>query len=102
MGARAESGEGETVMDEVVKAMVCLPKAFRIERPGSGGDLALYIGDFQWMTVHYDYRYTDNAGQYSFLESVARRSMRDGDTLMIDGEDRTIDPRHPIPLAEKK
>jgi hypothetical protein len=50
-------------MVEVLKVMHIVPKAFRIERPGDGGDLALYIDDFRWMTVHYDYRYTDNAGQ---------------------------------------
>lgn len=74
---------------EVVKVVSIQSRKFKIARPGIGGECALWIDDFQWLTVGYDYRYTSNAGQYAFLEKIARQNMREGDTLEIDGEDKT-------------
>ena len=65
-----------------------MPRAFRIERPPGvpGGDLAIYVDDFCYLTLHYDYRYTSNAGQYSFAEQLVRGWVRAGDSLTIDGK----------------
>ena len=73
-------------MQEPLHAVRVYTKAFKIERPGPGGDLSLYIDDFEWLTMHYDYRYTSNAGQYALMEKIARENMRPGDTLTVDGK----------------
>lgn len=78
--------------ERITQVVKIMPKAFRIERPGTGGDLALYVDKFRFMTLHYDYAYTSNAGQYIFLEKLAREWMREGDTLEIDGVDKTSAP----------
>lgn len=63
-----------------------MPRKFKIERVGICGDLALFIDDFQFMTLHYDHRYTSNASQWSLLERLARESMIPGETLEIHGK----------------
>jgi hypothetical protein len=80
------NNNGAKPMQEPVHIVCVFTKAFEVKRSGLGGNLSLYIDDFEWLTMHYDYRYTSNAGQYAFMEKVARENMRPGDTLTIDGQ----------------
>jgi hypothetical protein len=38
-----------------------IPRTWTIER--SGGDMLIKVDDFVYLTLHYDYSYTSNAGQ---------------------------------------
>jgi hypothetical protein len=76
-------------MKQEIRAIEIIPRKFKIERPGPGGDLACFIDGQRLLTMHYVYPYTDNAGQYRFMENFARGNMNECDTLEIDGQDKT-------------
>jgi hypothetical protein len=57
-------------MVEIVNAVEIINPEIKIDRPRSDGDLSIFIGDFELVTIHYDYRYVDNTTQYRLAETI--------------------------------
>jgi hypothetical protein len=60
-------------MVDVVKVVEIVRPKVRFGRPDRpSGDMCVWINDFEFITIHYDYRYTDNNSQWSLAEQLAR------------------------------
>lgn len=47
-----------------------------VSRPEMSGDLCVFIGPFKAVSIHYDYKYTCNADQWSLAECIASHLRR--------------------------
>jgi hypothetical protein len=57
-----------------------IPRTWTIER--SGGDMLIKVDDFVYLTLHYDYRHTSNASQWTLANHLIDQLANPGDTIM--------------------
>jgi hypothetical protein len=56
----------------IVLQATIIPNKWEVERPGMGGDLVVKVNGTTLVTIHYDYRYIDNARQWRLAEEIVK------------------------------
>jgi hypothetical protein len=58
-------------LSNVLQATI-IPNKWEVERPDMGGDLVVKVNGTSLVTIHYDYRYIDNAGQWGLAKEIVK------------------------------